>query len=402
MLKQLLCLCFFLYVDVVISENFESTGYCYTKYVHVSVVKQVPSYSKHCSKVDDVKCKTTFKNSFTTKMETQCTPTFDTSCSTVLQTAYKQECKTITDVECRIVNLDKHGKHVPKKICTDVPTEKCVPVPVKIESEKCVNIPTQSCQNVPVVANVPVPQKQCFRKPRKVCQTVVSTKPKVVIERIPQTVCPHDQPLSAAKASKTSQPGLVNKVKSAPIHVPAPGKKQNSHNHPHRIDEEMIQGSSSFPQKVYIENDQEQVENDLEPVYDEYPEVPEAKQLPMPGYNQFPQGSYKNQDIPIYEEQSNYLGNPSQQKDESLEYDEASEDYNDYKSNANSHADILHEYFKHLNHNYQSSPYYHNNLDRSDQKDLFSGDIGEKDIVKRDENSDFDVIQNGLRSNGDM
>ena len=26
-------------------------GYCYTKYVHVSVVKQVPSYSKHCTKV---------------------------------------------------------------------------------------------------------------------------------------------------------------------------------------------------------------------------------------------------------------------------------------------------------------------------------------------------------------
>ena len=30
---------------------------------------------------------------------------------------------------------------------------------------------------------------------RKVCQTLVSTKPKVVIERIPKTVCPHDQPL---------------------------------------------------------------------------------------------------------------------------------------------------------------------------------------------------------------
>ena len=81
--------------------------------------------------MDDVKCKTTYKNSFTTKMETQCTPTFDTSCSTVLQTAYKQvsqriwlrgrlqwiscqECKTIRDVECRIVNIDKHGKYLPK------------------------------------------------------------------------------------------------------------------------------------------------------------------------------------------------------------------------------------------------------------------------------------------------
>ena len=53
-----------------------------------------------------------------------------------------------------------------QKICTDVPTQKCVPVPVKVEAEKCVNIPTQTCQNVPVVANVPVPQKQCYRKPR--------------------------------------------------------------------------------------------------------------------------------------------------------------------------------------------------------------------------------------------
>lgn len=97
-----------------------------------------------------------------------------------------QECKTIRDVECRIVNIDKHGKYLPKvrwwqhrshsshnfssrtfqKICTDVPTQKCVPVPVKVEAEKCVNIPTQTCQNVPVVANVPVPQKQCYRKPR--------------------------------------------------------------------------------------------------------------------------------------------------------------------------------------------------------------------------------------------
>ena len=65
-------------------------------------------------KVDDIKCKTTYKTSFTTKMETQCTPTFDTSCSTVLQTAYKQDCKTISDVECRIVNIDKHGKYTPK------------------------------------------------------------------------------------------------------------------------------------------------------------------------------------------------------------------------------------------------------------------------------------------------
>ena len=62
---------------------------------------------------------------------------------------------------------------------------------------------------------------------RKVCQTVVSTKPKVVIERIPQTVCPHDQPLSAAKASTQAQPALVNNAKTSP-------KKPNTHNNPHR------------------------------------------------------------------------------------------------------------------------------------------------------------------------
>ena len=36
---------------MLLGDSFESTGYCYTQYVHVSVVKQVPSYSKHCSKV---------------------------------------------------------------------------------------------------------------------------------------------------------------------------------------------------------------------------------------------------------------------------------------------------------------------------------------------------------------
>ena len=46
-------------------------------------------------------CKTIFKNSFTTAMETQCRPTFDTSCDSTLDTAYKQDCRTVRDVECR-------------------------------------------------------------------------------------------------------------------------------------------------------------------------------------------------------------------------------------------------------------------------------------------------------------
>ena len=39
-------------------------------------------------------------------------------------------------MECRLANLeDGHGGHHSQKICEDVPTEKCVPVPVKVRHE---------------------------------------------------------------------------------------------------------------------------------------------------------------------------------------------------------------------------------------------------------------------------
>ena len=185
---------------------------CRTEYEHVSVVKQVPSFSKHCTMVDETKCKTIFKNSFSTAMETQCSPTFDTSCDTTLQTAYKQDCKIIKDVECRIVNLEhSDGGHDSKKICEDVPTEKCVPVPVKVESQQCVNIPVQKCENVPVTASVPVPKQQCFKKPRKVCQTLVSTKPKVVTAQIPREHCDHSSPISYTQNSEQKKINSLTK-----------------------------------------------------------------------------------------------------------------------------------------------------------------------------------------------
>ena len=212
---------------MMLGDSFESTGYCYTQYVHVSVVKQVPSYSKHCTKVRNYSFECIVQNfrlgfrwmmssarrrtktpsprkwrpnvlrhltrvvaQFSKQHISRLVNYFDINMKTTVVPidviSSCQECKTIRDVECRIVNIDKHGKYLPKvrwwqhrshsshnfssrtfqKICTDVPTQKCVPVPVKVEAEKCVNIPTQTCQNVPVVANVPVPQKQCYRKPR--------------------------------------------------------------------------------------------------------------------------------------------------------------------------------------------------------------------------------------------
>ena len=103
-----------------------------------------------------------------------------------------------------------------------------MPVPVKIEvtralidtiarrvelkiyqfqGQKCVNIPTQSCETVPVTANNPVPKKQCFKKPRKVCQTLVSTKPKIVTAKIPREVCDHGANLH--KSQSSSKPSLI-------------------------------------------------------------------------------------------------------------------------------------------------------------------------------------------------
>ena len=122
------------------SRSFTPHSGCEIEYETVTVVKQVPSFTKHCQKVEDTKCKTIYKNAFTTQIETQCMATFDTSCDDTLETAYKQECKTIVDVECRIVNLESEDGHHSKKICEDVPTEKCIPVPVKVEGQKCVNV----------------------------------------------------------------------------------------------------------------------------------------------------------------------------------------------------------------------------------------------------------------------
>ena len=207
------------------SRSFTPHSGCEIEYETVTVVKQVPSFTKHCQKVEDTKCKTIYKNAFTTQIETQCMATFDTSCDDTLETAYKQECKTIVDVECRIVNLESEDGHHSKKICEDVPTEKCIPVPVKVEGQKCVNVsniallcyfiskpshnfqvPTQMCENVPVTVAQEVPQQQCYKKPRKVCQTLVGTKPKVVTAQIPREVCGHEVQAKQKSTSFSSEP----------------------------------------------------------------------------------------------------------------------------------------------------------------------------------------------------
>ena len=116
-----------------------------------------------------------------------------------------------------------------------------------------------------------------------------------------------------------------------PIIVPGLKKpKAHSHGHPHRVDEDLLQVSGSFPQNVYLgeEEYQDQEYNQLEyqdqqyhskeyleqgesgpehhdPIYetiDSYQDFPQPKQIPSPGPDfHYPQKSYKNQDIPIFE-----------------------------------------------------------------------------------------------------
>ena len=125
-----------------------------------------------------------------------------------------------------------------------------------------------------------------------------------------------------------------------PIIVPGlkkPKTHGHGHGHPHRVDEDLLQVSGSFPQNVYLgeEEYQDQEYNQLEyqdqqyhdqqyhskeyleqgesgpehhdPIYetiDSYQDFPQLKQIPSHGPDfHYPQKSHKNQDIPIFEVQ---------------------------------------------------------------------------------------------------
>lgn len=72
----------------------------------------------------------------------------------------------------------------------------------------------------------------------------------------------------------------------------------STHNHPHRVDsQDLLQVAGSFPQNVYLESEEEAGEHlDNLPEYD----FPEPKQISGPSYH-YPKGSFKNEDIPIFE-----------------------------------------------------------------------------------------------------
>ena len=235
----------------------------------------------------------------------------------------------------------------------------------------------------------------------------MSTKPKIVIERIPKTICPHDQPLSQSKSPQLKshqKPSLA--IKSPKNKTPG---KSESHSHQHRIDEDdFFQGISNYPpSQIYPDNHKSgslNIEKEIVPEFDEYQEFLERKQIPQNdqfSYEKYPKVSYKKEDIPLYEDPSNYLSQTQEYRDGLDGSDvgpaesEDDYDYNDYKANAQSHAEILHQYFKHFNHNPSNLPrQYYEARERNDNKlehfpnnNLFSGDIGEDtEITKRDLN----------------
>ena len=93
------------------------------------------------------------------------------------------------------------------------------------------------------------------------------------------------------------------KLVKVPKDLPTLKKPVNTHNHPHRVDsEDLLQVAGSFPKNVYLDTEAEAGEHlDHQPMYDTFPQqYPEPKQISGPSY-QYPQGSYKNEDIPIFE-----------------------------------------------------------------------------------------------------
>ena len=88
---------------------------------------------------------------------------------------------------------------------------------LKVEGQQCVNIPVQQCSNVPVTGPVEVPQERCYKRPRRVCQTLVSTKPKVITAQVPREVCGHSAPApsSASPAPVRSSSSLIKRPGSS-------------------------------------------------------------------------------------------------------------------------------------------------------------------------------------------
>ena len=101
------------------------------------------------------------------------------------------------------------------------------------------------------------------------------------------------------------------------------------------------------------------------------------------------------------QESGNLLDHPEQyeQSAKDTNYDDYN-DYDSYKTNVDTHSNILHDYFKHLNHNYKQGyntghgqglnfyPMDRNDASNSQTGDeLFAGDIGDSDKTKRDSNS---------------
>ena len=116
---------------------------------------------------------------------------------------------------------------------------------LKVEGQQCVNIPVQQCSNVPVTGPVEVPQERCYKRPRRVCQTLVSTKPKVVTAQVPREVCGHSAP-----APSSGSPVPV-KTSSSLIQRPGSSISRSSDQEPdslgfYRGEEEM---SESYGEK---------------------------------------------------------------------------------------------------------------------------------------------------------
>ena len=96
----------------------------------------------------------------------------------------------------------------------------------------------QKCENIPVTAAVEIPNEKCYKKPRKVCQTLVSTKPKVVTVQVPREHCGNK--ISVQKNTKPT-------VKSTRDIINSPSISRNS-------DERTLNGDRNPFNEYFEEN----------------------------------------------------------------------------------------------------------------------------------------------------
>ena len=141
---------------------------CRTVVEAVTSVVQETAFETQCAMVSDRECKTEIQTSYSTTLETQCSPGYGTKCKPQQKTAYRKFCTTVQDTECR-VTVQSGSKTTYEQQCSTSYEKKCSGHGYH---QKCENVPKQDCQQVPKQVAVSNPVRQCSQVPKERCHQV--------------------------------------------------------------------------------------------------------------------------------------------------------------------------------------------------------------------------------------